>query len=110
MANLRRWRRINSPKFDYEMKGKCDPVVGVAILFSRPRLGGRDNQRYVICANLLNGAHMNTYSEPPMLLAEAKKIAQAWVKENERPNVELTGAGTASALNAKLWAAGPGED
>lgn len=25
-------------------------------------------------------------------------------------NVELTGAGTASALNAKLGAAGPGED
>ena len=27
-----------------------------------------------------------------------------------RSNVELTGAGTASALNAKLGAAGPGED
>ena len=29
---------------------------------------------------------------------------------NVRHNVELTGAGTASALNAKLGTAGPGED
>jgi hypothetical protein len=88
MANIRRWRRINKPKFDYELKGSCDPVVGVATLFSRCNNGDKNDLRYVICANLPYYAHWDTYDEPPMLLADAKKLARAWVKENERPNAQ----------------------
>ena len=84
MASNRRWRRMNKPRFDYELRGKCDPVTGVAFLFSRPGFGDRQHQLYVICANTLNSAHMDTYDEPPMSLAEAKKISRAWVADNER--------------------------
>ena len=96
MTNRRCWRRINKPKFDYELKGRCDPVVGVAILFSVYAPEGCE-RLYRICANLPYYAHMNTYSDPPMALADAKKMARAWVKANERPNAEIRPLDAASS-------------